>query len=364
MWTLDFWLGVVFLALVPFWMAAYGAYVAAETIPDERHRRNVRLQFWGIGLLGLAVAIAYQYRMTKTDEVKQKALSYWQGGITDRLDKIIKQPVSPEQKQAAVNLKNELMQPLPKPTPGLPTAKRYHFSFDSSPGWTEQLKDSIEIDFNGFCAYLADLGFEIPEKFPPFKLTRLFNSGGDPPVQFFYVPRAWAVRDVDLESIILDTRIVADRDLGLSRAALADYIFSFHLKTNDLKLGDRQFRERTVPIFATYFNRSYSKRKLGTYWSDPSPSLINWTDALWEMQAKLGKPYTDRVLYYSIKALDSTDWGAISNTDFDVCLFDFGMFTGEKQQGLQHINETVEILHGHGINVWTYQPKPPEIKQQ
>ena len=242
-------------------------------------------------------------------------------------------------------------------------AVRYHFSFDSSPGWTNQVKRAIESDLNSFCVYLSDLGFEIPPKFPPLKLARLFGSGGKPPDQFFFIPAVWAMRDVDLESIMLDVRVVTDHDLGLARAALSDYLFSFYLRTNNTRLGDWKFRQRTVPIFATYFNWGYSKRKLSTYRSKPPSSLVAWADALWQMQVVFGKPYTDRVLHYAIKNINSADWGATADTNFDVYLFDFGVVQGEWQEGAQHIMETTEILHKYGIDVWIHQPKPPEVTQ-
>ena len=80
------------------------------------------------------------------------------------------------------------------------------------------------------------------------------------------------------------------------------------------------------------------------------------------MQTAFGKSYTDSVLYYAIKNIDEADW-PISDTDFDVYLFDYGVSRGEFQEGSQHVKETDEILHNHGINVWTHQPKPSEAKQ-
>jgi hypothetical protein len=105
--SLDFWLGVVFLAFVPFGMAAYGAHVAAESILDARHRRNIRLRFWGIGLLGLVVALLYQYRTTKSDEAKQASTLKWQQEMTSKFDLLIKSPVSNEQQKSAIILKHE-----------------------------------------------------------------------------------------------------------------------------------------------------------------------------------------------------------------------------------------------------------------
>ena len=117
MFTIDFLLAVVVLAAVPFWMAAYGGHVAAESITDVRHRRYVRLKFWGIGLVGLFVAFAYQYRVTKSDESKRQATQLWQTSVTNQLTAMRGNPTySKEQKQELGNLINLTSQG-PKPSP-------------------------------------------------------------------------------------------------------------------------------------------------------------------------------------------------------------------------------------------------------
>lgn len=79
---LDFALGVLFLAFVPFWLAAYGGHVAAEAITDPKRQRSVKVRFWGIGLLGVLVAIAYQYRAMRADDKKQKDTNNFQTFVT------------------------------------------------------------------------------------------------------------------------------------------------------------------------------------------------------------------------------------------------------------------------------------------
>jgi hypothetical protein len=113
--SVDFWLAVAILAAVPFWMAAYGGHVAAESISDSKRRLYVRLKFWGVGLLGLIVAFAYQYRITGSDEARQKATQAWQSSVTNQLNVIRDNPAySKEQKQEVDKLQHEVTQGLPK----------------------------------------------------------------------------------------------------------------------------------------------------------------------------------------------------------------------------------------------------------
>jgi hypothetical protein len=104
-WWIDFALGVLLLALIPFALAAYGGHVAADSIADDRKRRNVKLKFWALGSVGLLIAIAYQYRTMKTDETRQDQTRQFQKSVTERLNQIINQPISAEQKQEAIDLK-------------------------------------------------------------------------------------------------------------------------------------------------------------------------------------------------------------------------------------------------------------------
>lgn len=63
--------GTIVLAVVPFVLAAFGGHVAAQTIANPRIRRNTKLIFWGLCVLGIAVAILYQYRVGQTDQQRE-----------------------------------------------------------------------------------------------------------------------------------------------------------------------------------------------------------------------------------------------------------------------------------------------------
>jgi hypothetical protein len=102
---IDFSLGVFWLALIPLGLAVYGGYVAAESLPDDRKRHLIKLRFWGMGLLGLLVAIVYQYRTMNADALREGQTQQFQQSVDARLDQILSQPVSKEQKREATKLK-------------------------------------------------------------------------------------------------------------------------------------------------------------------------------------------------------------------------------------------------------------------
>jgi hypothetical protein len=231
---------------------------------------------------------------------------------------------------------------------------RYQFRFDESMSWTGLAKRTIELDLNGFCAYLTDLGFEMPAKFPMVKIAKFAAAESKSPDQFIVFP-SFGPRDIDLTSITLDVSVVTN--VGLAREALAEYLFSLYTASVNIKLGDWKFREEARPILATYFTWSYGGEKAGLYRPSPSVSLTNWTNSLWAMRTTFGKVYTDRAIYYALKYINQANWGDKANTAFDLYLFDFGIVQGEMKEGSKHINETVEILHKNGINVSYYQPK-------
>jgi hypothetical protein len=128
---IDFFLGVLLLALVPFWLAAYGGHVAADTITDHNRRRSVKLKFWGVDFIGLAIAVVYQYRVTRTDEFRQKSGEEFQDRVSSKLDEIIKHPFSQDQQQAAVQLKHELSNTRPVKT----AAPEANLQLDSGSLW-------------------------------------------------------------------------------------------------------------------------------------------------------------------------------------------------------------------------------------
>src|SRR5689334_17137251 len=67
----DFLLGIAFLAIVPFVLAAYGGHLAAQTLPNPKDRRRAIVNFWGLCVLGIGVAALYQYRVKKVDEARE-----------------------------------------------------------------------------------------------------------------------------------------------------------------------------------------------------------------------------------------------------------------------------------------------------
>lgn len=137
---IDSLLGVAILALVPFVLAAYGGHVAAQALTDRRDRRTTMLKFWGLCLLGIVVAVVYQFRVAKVDQEQQlkaaiadkerqrkldvaqqqaleaqadlKAIERSNGQqiqwLQRRLDEVISSAQSQGQQNAAVALRNDL----------------------------------------------------------------------------------------------------------------------------------------------------------------------------------------------------------------------------------------------------------------
>jgi hypothetical protein len=143
-WWIDFGLGVLLLALVPFALAAYGGQIAADTIPDSRKRRRVKLTFWGLGLAGLLVAMAYQDRSMKTDTRRQAQTQDFQKQVTARLDKITSQPASKDQQREASKLK-ALVKAANPASPRLGTGPDAYKQIDDTQlgQWTMEEADKI-----------------------------------------------------------------------------------------------------------------------------------------------------------------------------------------------------------------------------
>ncbi len=118
-WWIDFALGVLLLAFIPFALAAYGGHVAADAITDDHKRRAVKLTFWGMAFFGLFVAIVYQYRIMGTDDARQVQTQNFQKDVNARLDQIINHPVSTEQQRQATQLKQSVEAANPA-SPSLP----------------------------------------------------------------------------------------------------------------------------------------------------------------------------------------------------------------------------------------------------
>src|SRR6516165_7235751 len=64
-------LGLVWLPIVPLVLAAYGGHLGAKALTDPNARRFAIFVFWGLCVLGIAIAIVYQYRTRKIDEARE-----------------------------------------------------------------------------------------------------------------------------------------------------------------------------------------------------------------------------------------------------------------------------------------------------
>lgn len=65
-WT-NILLGTAILAIIPFAFALYGGYLATESMASPKRQRNIKLQFWGLFLVGVALAFWQQFRSAEDD---------------------------------------------------------------------------------------------------------------------------------------------------------------------------------------------------------------------------------------------------------------------------------------------------------
>ncbi|MGA7895768.1 MAG: hypothetical protein WCA49_21315 [Candidatus Sulfotelmatobacter sp.] len=69
-WT-DILIGTALLAIVPFLFAAYGGHLATEALDDPRRKRSIKLQFWGLFSIGIALGFWQQVRSSEADLGRQ-----------------------------------------------------------------------------------------------------------------------------------------------------------------------------------------------------------------------------------------------------------------------------------------------------
>jgi hypothetical protein len=101
--TLDNWIDLVIgtsvLAIVPFFLAAYGGHVAAETLAgDEKRRRRTKQKFWGLCIVGILFTFWQQYRQVRAG-ARQDATNSQQATqikeMPEQISKIVAAQYSP-----------------------------------------------------------------------------------------------------------------------------------------------------------------------------------------------------------------------------------------------------------------------------
>lgn len=99
---IDIVLGTALLAIVPFVMAAYGGYIAAESISELKKRQKVKLIFWAICLVGVSLAFVQQFRSVTQDALSKSKTSQVEGAILGQLQNLHAQGnnSTPEQVEA------------------------------------------------------------------------------------------------------------------------------------------------------------------------------------------------------------------------------------------------------------------------
>jgi hypothetical protein len=131
----DFLIGVALLAIVPFFLAAYGGHVAAAALDNPISRRSAKVKFWSMFTVGVLIAAVYQYRTQRADEEKQTKTEIAQRNallvqgeleaaeksnaeliqsLQNRIERVLSYTQSQHQRIALLKLQNELSKELSK----------------------------------------------------------------------------------------------------------------------------------------------------------------------------------------------------------------------------------------------------------
>ena len=64
----DIIIGTSILAVIPLFMAAYGAHLATEAIVEPKRRSRIKIVFWALFVVGVLLTIWQQYRAAVADQ--------------------------------------------------------------------------------------------------------------------------------------------------------------------------------------------------------------------------------------------------------------------------------------------------------
>jgi hypothetical protein len=72
-------------AIVPLVLAAYGGQVATDPMADPRIRRNVKLVFWALALIGIVLAFCQQFKTALSDQDRDIKTAWFEGRLFHEL---------------------------------------------------------------------------------------------------------------------------------------------------------------------------------------------------------------------------------------------------------------------------------------
>lgn len=174
--------------------------------------------------------------------------------------------------------------------------------FTNSPMLTAKRREEITRNINSFRDYLLDIGYEVPSQVPPIgvRKTKPRVTGEGTVLMFSSTP--------DEEQLyVIDTLI--DKPDGI----LEEYgLWIFAHMLNEKVPVQSPWSISTDYVFTLYYVSSFTNVRPDEYAAN---EFGHWLRALWDIRQRQGKQFTDSVMYYTAKNLDST-----KNYDtFDAC---------------------------------------------
>jgi hypothetical protein len=190
------------------------------------------------------------------------------------------------------------------PLPSSPSAAVHHeephksivaLVFKNSPLFTRERKERIQRTIDDYYVYLTSIGFDLPKDLPPFGLMPgniviaggglgMVTGGVPPPpyVMSMYIPE----NSVDNQETI---RVMYSSNVFSRLMAPIDTV---HQEPRSDYMG------RVVTIFSCYYRSSFVGKEMCA-WKD-SP-MYYWNVGLWNVRKKIGKDFTDKLLFYAFK---------------------------------------------------------------
>jgi len=152
--------------------------------------------------------------------------------------------------------------------------------FTDSPLFTDERKELIASEFQGFKDYLSGLGFEVPLAIPPIQINKIGGMVGSHSSAYSYT--------------LFMTENGIDDKIAI-RSSYASYIFMRILGGFD-DFQEHPNRWLASTFLATYFVSSYSGADYSTHGS--------WDAVLWDLRNKLHQHFVDHALFYAVARFD------------------------------------------------------------
>jgi hypothetical protein len=175
--------------------------------------------------------------------------------------------------------------------------------FKRSATLTASRQRSISREIDDYYFYLTnDVGFSLPLDIPPVELAKgnLIGAGAtDPGI-------------TETSQLVIPENAGDDGHNVL--AAFSHYTFDSLLYWHRYNDPSLEFRSASSWIYACYYEGSFFNQR-----DVCGGTEENWRNALWEVRAKLGKEYTDKLMFYSYRMWSNS---TPPEKTFDVYFYD------------------------------------------